>query len=97
MADLIDRQAAIDALGEMVMNWTDSEYELGQLNQWKADRKAIIDLPSEQSEIIRCRDCKHYHYADSRIPQEQMCTCEIDGNIWSPDSYCSFAEREEDE
>ena len=47
--DSISRQAAIDALGEMVMNWTDSEYELGQLNQWKADRKAIIDLPSAQT------------------------------------------------
>ena len=48
MSDLIDRQAAIDALGDMVMNWTDSDYELGQLNQWKEDRKAIIDLPSAQ-------------------------------------------------
>lgn len=50
MSDLIDRQAAIDALGDMVMNWTDSDYELGQLNQWKEDRKAIIDLPSAQPE-----------------------------------------------
>lgn len=52
--DLISRQAAIDALGDMVMNWTDSEYELGQLNQWKADRKAIIDLPSAQPQP--CKD-----------------------------------------
>ena len=58
--------------------------------------RAIKQLPTAQPEIIRCRDCKHYHYAN-RVPQEQMCTCEIDGNIWSPDSYCSFAEREEDE
>ena len=56
----------------------------------------VLNLPSAQPEIIRCRDCKHYHYAN-RVPQEQMCTCEIDGNIWSPDSYCSFAERKEDE
>lgn len=52
MADLIDRQAAIEALGDMVMNWTDSDYELGQLNQWKEDRKAIIDLPSAQPQWI---------------------------------------------
>ena len=55
MSDLIDRQAAIDALGDMVMNWTDSEYELGQLNQWKADRKAIVDLPSAQPQRIKGR------------------------------------------
>ena len=50
----ITKQAAIDALGDMVMNWTDSEYELGQLNQWKADRKAIIDLPSAQPQLDTC-------------------------------------------
>lgn len=46
---------------------------------------------------IRCRECKHYYYADNRIPQEQMCVCDLDGDRWSPDSYCSFAERKEDE
>lgn len=55
MSDLISRQAAIDALGDMVMNWTDSDYELGQLNQWKADRKAIIDLPSAQPQRMKGR------------------------------------------
>ena len=55
MNDLISRQAAIDALGDMVMNWTDSDYELGQLNQWKADRKAIIDLPSAQPQRMKGR------------------------------------------
>lgn len=60
MADLIDRQAAIDALGDMVMNWTDSEYELGQLNQWKEDRKAIIGLPSAQQDE-QCDNCHYKH------------------------------------
>lgn len=59
--------------------------------------KAIKALPSAQSEIIRCRECKHYCYADNRIPREQMCVCDLDGDRWSPDSYCSFAERKEDE
>ena len=54
MSDLISRQAAIDAFGDMVMNWTDSDYELGQLNQWKEDRKAIIDLPSAQPQLDTC-------------------------------------------
>lgn len=54
------------------------------------------DPESEWVEIIRCRDCKHYYYADNRIPQEQRYTCDLDGDRWTPDSYCSFAERREE-
>lgn len=46
--------------------------------------------------IIRCKDCKHYYYADNRIPQEQRYSCDLDGDKWSPDSFCSFAERREE-
>lgn len=48
-----------------------------------------------QPEIIRCRDCKHYYFADNRIPQEQRYVCDIGGEVWQPDDYCSFAERRE--
>ena len=60
-------------------------------NYRKALRLAIEAL--QQPEIVRCRDCKHYYFADNRIPQEQRYTCELDGDRWKPDSYCSFAER----
>lgn len=50
MSGLIDRQAAIDALGEEPMVWTDSDEELATLNQWKRDRTAIEALPSAQQE-----------------------------------------------
>ena len=53
----------------------------------------IKQMPSAQPEIIRCRDCKHYYYADNRVPQEQMCVCDLDGDRWTPDSFCSFGER----
>ena len=89
--DLIDRKMAIDALGDMVMNWTDSEYELGQLNQWKEDRKAIIDMPSAQPEIIRCRDCKHMQ--EDKIFHQCWCN----GNEVKPDHFCGYAERKEKE
>lgn len=46
-----------------------------------------------QPEIIRCRECKHYYFADNRIPQEQRYVCDIGGEVWQPDDYCSFAER----
>ena len=50
----------------------------------------------EQPEIVRCKDCKHYYFADNRIPQEHRYTCELDGDRWKPDDYCSYAERRED-
>ena len=48
-----------------------------------------------QPEIIHCRDCKHYYFADNRIPQEQRYVCDISGEIWQPDDYCSYGERRE--
>ena len=84
MSDLISRQDAIDAVmkyGKRIPTFA------------IAVKDALENLPSAQPEIIRCRDCKHYYYADNRIPQEQMCTCDLDGDRWSPNSYCSFAER----
>jgi len=55
--------------------------------------------PSTQPEIIRCKDCKHYYYADNRIPQEQRYSCDLDGDRWKPEDFCSYAERrgEQDE
>lgn len=48
MDDLISRQAAIDALGERPMVWTDSDYEIAQRNQWDLDKLAIETVPSAQ-------------------------------------------------
>lgn len=50
MDDLISRQAAIDALGERPMSWTDSDYELGQRNQYDLDKAHLELLPSAQPE-----------------------------------------------
>lgn len=51
------------------------------------------DPEAEWVEVTRCKDCKHYYFADNRIPQEQRYTCELDGDRWKPDDYCSFGER----
>ena len=94
----ITKQMAIDALrvaywDKNIQSAKNDPCIVDAMTDWAI--RQIKELPSAQPEIIRCRDCKHYHYAN-RVPQEQMCTCEIDGNIWSPDSYCSFAERRHD-
>ena len=52
MSDLIDRQAAIDALGEEPMVWTDSDYEIAQRNQWNVDKLAIETVPPAQTDVL---------------------------------------------
>lgn len=99
-SDLISRQMAVDAICKEWCNCTHDDCE--NKNMMEAgfdpcdgcsDVDAIMDLPSVQPEIIHCRDCIHYRYADNSIPQEHRHTCNLDGDRWKPDDYCSFAER----
>ena len=91
MGDLIDRQAAIDALkGMAVPLYKDPACE----DIWERDRTldnaidAIRGLPSAQPEIIRCKDCKHWDGVDA---------CDvIDVPVWDND-FCSMAERRSNE
>ena len=60
--DLIDRQAAIDALGEEPMVWTGSDYEIAARNQWNVDKLAIETVAPAKPEpfvdadkLKRCR------------------------------------------
>lgn len=84
---LISRKAAIDALGEKPATWNDTEYELGTLNQWKADVEAIKNLPSAQPEIIRCKDCKHKYVEKDTI----HCPFGLTGGEYF---YCAYGVRE---
>lgn len=90
--DTISRQAAIDALCDNCNNVQAvcPHYPCKQFT-------AIEALPSAQPEVIRGKDCKHYYYADNRIPQEQRYVCDLDGDRWKDDSFCSYAERRTDE
>lgn len=63
MSDLISRQAAIDALGEKPLAWTEDEYELGLQNQWQSDADALKALPAVQPQRKTdewCTDCREY-------------------------------------
>lgn len=49
-----------------------------------------LELLKEEPEIVRCKDCKHYHYDKDQIP---YCD-DIDyGYGWRDDDFCSHAER----
>ena len=111
MNDLISRQAAIDALDEIrhalweidIPSPTVPEYvEHHEQVQsvWKLldkKQKELYVLPSAQPEIIRCKDCKNYYFADNRVPSEQSWVCAA----WGIDQtahmgYCFKAERKEE-
>ena len=85
--DCISRQAAIDALGELVTGTTES----GHTWMYTDDVfKAIEQLPSAQPDIIRCRNCK-FASGDSRI-----CMKFGHSPIGELD-FCAWAERRTDE
>lgn len=59
--------------------------------------KWIKDLPSAEPEIIHCKDCEHYYFADNRLPSEQSWVC----GYWGVDNnkfmgFCDRAERRKD-
>lgn len=72
--DCVSRQMVIDEVQRF----------LGYIDQDMIDRLkiAIGRLPSAQSEIIRCKNCRHNGSFDT--------DCPID---WEGKEYCSFAER----
>ena len=81
MSDLIDRKAAIDAIDKLH----------DKPNAWlECAVEAIEKLPSAQPEIIRCKNCKHYH------PNYCAVWIRFDTIKTKPDDYCSRAERKED-
>ena len=83
MSDLISRQAAIR--------------EVYKDDYHTTIRERLERLPSAQSEIIRCGQCKYAEVADKEDAQDGY-TCQFHrGSIWFSGSYCSWAERRNDE
>lgn len=101
MSDLIDRQAAIDALERYKIN--DPMYGLDENEQgWNEGLDTAIELlkelPSAQPEIIRCEDCKWYGRADKRRFYRGMDCLQHRIDTIIPDKdFCSRAERRTDE
>ena len=90
MADLISRQATIDAPFKKFdmatgVTWIPLEY--------------IEKLPSAQPEIIRCKDCKHWREGTSFSYCDKlhgMGVLDALDYMTAEDDYCSMAERREE-
>ena len=109
MSDLIDRQAAIDALEKVaeLFPWRvpGNRDSYDRYNEaWNdAIGRAEIEiekLPSAQPEIVRCKDCKHwregtvYSYCDRLYGMGVLDTYDY---MVAEDDYCRMAERRTDE
>ena len=96
--DLISRKTAIDAVEESrrLNHHQDGKEACAHEYEHRHFLKILMALPTAQPEIIRCKDCKHYYYADNRIPQERRYSCDLDDDRWKPEDFCSFAERREE-
>ena len=109
--DLIERQAAIDALWKALYEYEDEtekqflESEELDVGEWighrifvqnmnDIDRQTILNLPSAQPEIIRCKDCRYYQDNNDGYPH---INCKWDANETpDADDFCSGAERRTD-
>ena len=94
MSDLIDRQAAIDALEKekSLIERPITETRWFDLGLGKA-QEVLSGLPSAQPEIIRCKDCIYYRW------EIDMCDYPYATahNVVHENDYCSKAERRTDE
>lgn len=83
MVDPIERQDAIDA----IVAWTVEDRPDVEMPTDLIDRIKV--LPSAQSEIVRCKDCKHYLRPHGCSHIDGMVTAQENG-------FCSYAERREE-
>lgn len=61
------------------------------------DSALLKKYASAQQELIRCKDCKHYYFAENRVPEEQSWVCDVwHVNQTAHMGYCFKAERRTD-
>lgn len=97
MSDLIDRQAVIKAITNAAdkFDWPD-DYHQAMKEGIRIGTLICSLMPSKQPEIIYCRDCRHYTFADNRAFGFPAKRCEWTGfEDVDDDDFCSRAERRE--
>ena len=62
MAEYINKEETIKALGEEPLAWTDSDAEIAERNRYQYDRAAIETVQSIQ--IVKCDECKYHEEAE---------------------------------
>lgn len=88
MSDLISRQAAID----VVENYPHGDWNMQTMKEMVSE---IDSLPSAQSGIIRCKDCK-YGSPNSKYGCKCYHYTLYETHEMKPEDFCSRAERREE-
>ena len=96
MSDLIDRQAAIDEIDEWIKAFRENGHKESAADACLI-QDGIIQLPSAQPEIVRCKDCRHFKQVFAPNDNDGLCghwhsKCDARTNR---NDYCSHAERRE--
>jgi hypothetical protein len=93
MSDLISRQAAINAIcTEGTRLEHNGTVAMVEIKQWCVN--ILEELPSAQSEIIRCKDCKYRDENFRRVYVGWLpCMDSLTGSNW----FCGSAERRTNE
>jgi len=99
MDDTIYRQAAIDVARKCSVKEVTPAYML--INKAEVMTELMM-LPSAQPEIIRCKDCEHFHYDMPYVIHgipilgHEVCDFWGDGCKTNENGFCSYAERRTD-
>lgn len=94
MAECIDRQAAIEALGEEpgVWCWEDSLMR----EQWECDKAAIEAIPpADVRPVIFCRDCKHRGWIQEPCHGKSIDYCRALEHPVDRLFFCGMGERKD--
>lgn len=87
MSDLIDRAEVLETYAELYDIFDDNQ---AIQNEFTKVYEKLRNLPSVQSEIILCKECKH-------LQTDKPCAMYwCDGKMVKPDHYCGYAERREE-
>jgi hypothetical protein len=87
--DCISRRALMKEFSDFVRASNNSDF--ARTPTWNDAVSLVGSMPSVQSEIIRCKGCKHKHLENA------VWTCPF-GIPGGPDFYCGYgAERRTDE
>lgn len=95
MDDLISRNAAIATAVRAAIDWhrlANPQYSIAY-----CIGEAMRSLPSEQPEIIRCKDCENYQTDWQPLSFDDGHYCAMVDTIMPYDGFCHMGERRTDE
>lgn len=65
-----------------------------KFDDWQFIIDELEKIPSvDAAPVVRCKDCSHVYYADSRVPSEQSLVCNLTGRNVMPDWFCADGAR----